>query len=81
MLIRILELNYHDDKDIYNDAKFLASYTEEHYGEFMRMLNELKDNGEEFNISVGEDWYAIDSYVFNCPKNEAYLPCINVYVM
>lgn len=81
MLIRLLELNYENDSDIYEDAKFLAAYKEQNYAEFIRTIKELKDNGEEFKISVGEEWYAIDTYVFNFPKDDEHIPCINVYVM
>ena len=81
MLVRILQLNYKDDADLYEDAKYLAGYNEPNYAEFVRMLKQLKDDGEEFQISVGEDWYMIDTYVFNCSANSEILPCINVYVM
>lgn len=81
MLIRILEINYHDDKDLYDDAIYLGSFRTPHYGEFIRMLNEFKANDEEFHISIGNEWYAVDSYVFDCPKCDEKLPCINVYVI
>ena len=81
MLIRLLEINCFNDKDPYEDAKFLAGFTEDHYGEFIRMIREMKDNGEEFQVAVENDWYTIDSYVFCFPKNSEFLPCINVYVL
>ena len=81
MLIRLLEIDYIDDGDPYTGAKFLAAYREPNYAEFVKMLHDMKDNGEEFQIAVDDEWYIIDTYVFSFPKNDGMLPCINVYVM
>ena len=79
MLIRLLSKNILDD-DPYENAKFLSAFIENRYGEFIRMLRELKNGKEEFQISVGENWYTIDTYIFSFPENSEMLPCINVYV-
>jgi len=80
MLIRLLQINFSSD-DIYEDAKYLSGFKTDNYGEFMKMLSELKNNSEEFNIAVGEEWYTIDTYVFSFPKDSDSLPCINIYVI
>lgn len=80
MLIRLLELNYGKD-DPYTDAKYLAGFYEKNYGEFVRMIREMKNNGEEYQLSVKDDWYTLDSYVFNFPENSDMLPCVDVYVV
>lgn len=81
MLVRLLELNYKDEKDIYEDAKYLAGFKVDDYGEFIKMITELKNNDEEYHISVGDEWYSIDTWIFNFPENDEILPCINVYVL
>lgn len=81
MLVRLLELNYKDGKDIYEDAKYLAAFEVKDYGEFIKMITLLKENNEEYDIAVGEEWYSIDTWVFNFPENDEILPCINVYVL
>lgn len=81
MLVRLFEENYKEENDIYDDAKFLAAFKVNDYGEFVKMLTLLKQNDEEYHIAIGNEWYTLSTWVFNFPENGEILPCINVYVL
>ena len=81
MIIRLYELSYENDIDPYENAHFLASFEGKNYDAFVRTLSALKDNDEEFQISLDDEWYTLDTWVFNFPKNSEYLPSVDVYVL
>ena len=81
MLVRLLELNYKDDEDGYTNAHFIKAYKEPDFASFVKMLSVLQDNGEDFQFSVGDEWYTLDTYNFSFPEDDEHIPCINVYVL
>lgn len=76
MLVRLLEYNY-ETEDKYENPRFIKAYKEENYDKFVAMLNLMK--GRDFK--VGDEYYTYEEWIFNFPKDDESIPCIDIYVV
>ena len=78
MLVHVLELGYSSeafDYD-YDNCKFIKAFTIKDYHRFIKFIKAMK--GHECELEG--NWYTIEEYTFQLPKDSETLPLIKVYV-
>ena len=77
MLIRLFEYDYDNyEEDPYKNPKFIKGYREDNFDQLLIMLTHMKDQ----TIQLDKEQYVFNEFIFNFPKDEDYIPSIDIYV-